>query len=134
DSIRSKHLIHHSERLDNVTWDYRPFLRAHPALRKLVTALEWGHIPAIDLLMHGMVIVAPFRMPRFRRNRARVIACLAVRVPLFALLGWLAPKALLLYALSYVLFLHVLRFADAFQHTYVLGVVDSRDNLEGRPR
>jgi len=39
-------------------------------------------------------------------------------------------KAVLLYALSYLLFVHVLRFLDAFQHTYD---VFPRDPLRPRP-
>ncbi len=41
-----------------------------------------------------------------------------VRLTLFALLGWYSLKALLLYAVSYMIMLHALRFTDAFQHTY----------------
>jgi fatty acid desaturase len=43
---------------------------------------------------------------------------LAVRVAAFAALGWYAPKALVLYAVAYMVMLHALRFTDAFQHTY----------------
>lgn len=48
----------------------------------------------------------------------RLIAIIVVRAAAFALLGWYSPKALLLYAVAYMIMLHVLRFADAFQHTY----------------
>jgi fatty acid desaturase len=43
---------------------------------------------------------------------------LAIRVAFFVALALVSIKALLLYTLAYVLFLHVLRFMDAFQHTY----------------
>jgi len=48
----------------------------------------------------------------------RIIATLEVRVVAFATLGWFAPGALLGYAIAYLIMLHVLRFADAYQHTY----------------
>jgi fatty acid desaturase len=41
-----------------------------------------------------------------------------VRFGAFALLGWVSLKALLLYAVSYMIMLHALRFTDAYQHTY----------------
>jgi fatty acid desaturase len=47
-----------------------------------------------------------------------VLALLALRVGLFAALAWVSLKAAILYALAYVIFLNVLRFMDAFQHTY----------------
>ena len=42
----------------------------------------------------------------------------AVRLLGWAALAWWSLKAVALYALAYVLFVHVLRFADCFQHTY----------------
>src|SRR5262245_1670298 len=128
ESIRMKHLIHHSDRLDNVSFDYRPFLRQYPLVARIVKVLEWAHIPAIDLMMHASTIVAPFCIDRYARNRGRVIVCLAVRGAAFVLLGYFSAKSLLLYGVSYLLFLHVLRFVDAFQHTYELAVVDIRDD------
>lgn len=118
EDIRHKHFRHHVDRADVVSFDYRGLLRAHPWLGRTVHALEWMYIPAVDLIMHAMVLVLPFVDERRRDRRARVLGVLAVRVTAFALLGAIAPKALLLYALSYMLFLHVLRFMDAQQHTY----------------
>jgi len=41
-----------------------------------------------------------------------------VRSALFALLGWLSFSALVLYCLAWMIMVTVLRFADAYQHTY----------------
>jgi fatty acid desaturase len=46
------------------------------------------------------------------------VALLALRVAFFAALAVISLKAVFLYALAYVLFMTVLRFMDAFQHTY----------------
>lgn len=119
DSLRRKHLRHHADRADIITFDYRGFLRRLPApLRGLVFALEWLYIPAVELLMHGFVIALPFISAERRGERGRVLRVLAIRLALFAALGFYAPRALWLYALAYLLFLSVLRFVDAFQHTY----------------
>jgi fatty acid desaturase len=116
--LKKKHLRHHSDRLDVVTFDYRAALRAAPGwVRGSVLALEWAYVPVVEIMMRGMVIAAPFYYGAVR-ERVRVALLLSVRIAFFAGLAWLSLKALLLYALAYFLFLTVLRFMDAFQHTY----------------
>ena len=116
--LKKKHLRHHSERLDVVTFDYRAALNAAPVwVQRVVLVLEWAYVPTVELLMRGLIVAAPFSSGAVA-DRIRVSAYLAIRVALFALLAWFSWKALLLYALSYVIFLTVLRFMDAFQHTY----------------
>jgi fatty acid desaturase len=140
--LKKKHLRHHADRLDVVTFDYRAALWRLPGwLRRAVLGLEWCYIPAVEFIMRGLVIAAPFAAPYTppraapgaagtadlrdqsaheanRAARIRVVLFASVRVAGFALLGFLSLKALVLYALAYVLFLNVLRFMDAFQHTY----------------
>jgi len=116
--LKMKHLRHHSDRLDVVTFDYRAALRGLPAwARNAVLALEWAYIPAVELVMRGMIIAAPFSFGTVA-ERVRVVLLLALRVALFAALAVISLKAVLLYALAYMLFMTVLRFMDAFQHTY----------------
>lgn len=118
EDIRHKHFRHHVDRADVVSFDYRPRLARHPRAVKVLETLEWFYIPAFEFLSHLMILVLPFTYePRYAR-RQHVLIVLAIRLPLFALLVWYAPRVLLLYPLSYALMLHVLRFMDAFQHTY----------------
>lgn len=80
-------------------------------------------------------MVAPFvrRCPQYRdyRGRGRVVAMLLVRAGLFFALTREGDRgfALLAYLLSYSVMLQVLRFGDAFQHTYdtVLSNPDTGD-------
>ncbi len=160
--LKTKHLRHHSDRLDVVTFDYRAALQRAPGwVLRGVVALEWAYIPAVELLMRGMVVADPFsrdaaaerggpnpcdadagrgsdnRSSDNRRGsefgpaapdtaaqravtaqRIRVLLVLTARLTFFATLAWVSLKALLLYALAYLVFLTVLRFMDAFQHTY----------------
>lgn len=119
DDLAHKHIRHHADRLDVVTFDYRAILKRSPGwARKLVLALEWAYIPAVELLMKGLVVALPFFYEGRRAQRGQVLAMLALRVALFAALGYYAPKALLLYVLAYFLFLHAMRFLDCFQHTF----------------
>ena len=115
--LKKKHLRHHADRLDVVTFDYRAVLNGAPWIRRVVLLLEWAYVPVVELLMRGFVILAPFRYGS-RRERLRIVLLIAVRVAAFAALALISLKALLLYAVAYLIFLHVLRFMDAFQHTY----------------
>jgi len=133
--LKKKHLRHHADRLDVVTFDYRAVLAAAPAwTRRLVLLLEWAYIPAVELVMRGLVIAAPFaphvadgrdaRAIR-RAQRLRVVAFALIRIAAFTALALVSFKSLLLYALAYMLFMNVLRFMDAFQHTYDVFVTRS---------
>ncbi len=118
--LKEKHLRHHADRLDVVTFDYRAVLRGAPGwVRSGVLALEWAYIPAVEYLMRGLVIAAQFTEGGFAR-RLRVVVILAVRIMLFAALAAISLKAVVLYAIAYMLFLHILRFQDAYQHTFDL--------------
>jgi fatty acid desaturase len=116
--LRNKHVRHHVDRADVLTFDYKTFLQAHPGLRRAVVALEWAYFPAVELIMHSYVMVLPFVSPAKRSRRPRVVGVAAVRFGAFALLGWASPAGLLGYAVAYLIMLHALRFADAYQHTY----------------
>ena len=121
EDIRHKHFRHHVDRADVVAFDFRPRLEQHhPKLLHLIQYLEWAYIPAVDLMMHALVLALPFILPQRHDRRARIIMTLAVRATLFTMLAWVSLKALLLYALSYLMFLHVMRFMDVHQHTYVI--------------
>ncbi|HZP88191.1 MAG TPA: fatty acid desaturase [Burkholderiales bacterium] len=118
-TLRRKHMRHHLDRADVFTFDYKAFLRRAPAgFTRAVLVLEWLYVPAVELIMHAYVMLAPFLKPQRKSQRKRVLTILAVRAAAFALLGWISPKALLLYALAYMIMLQVLRFTDAYQHTY----------------
>src|SRR5271165_6164162 len=59
--LKKKHLRHHSDRLDVVTFDYRAALKRAPHwVRRLLLALEWAYIPTVEILMRGMIVAAPF--------------------------------------------------------------------------
>ena len=118
EDIRHKHFRHHVDRADVVAFDFRRSLARYPWRLRLLQALEWAYIPAVDIMMHALVIVLPFRHASRRDRRGHVLAVLAVRATLFAWIGTISIKALALYALAYLLFLHVMRFMDAHQHTY----------------
>jgi len=79
-------------------------------------------------MLHALVILLPFSDPHYRIHRSRVLTVLFIRATLFLALAFISPKALLLYPVAYTLFLIVLRFMDANQHTY-----DLLEIHDGRP-
>jgi fatty acid desaturase len=128
--LKKKHLRHHADRLDVVTFDYRAALRRSPRwVRRSALALEWAYVPVVELLMRGMALAAPFHFGT-PLQRIRVLLLFAVRLAFFAALAWVSVKAVVLYALAYLIFLNVLRFMDAFQHTYE---VFASHSLEAAP-
>ncbi|MDB6085287.1 MAG: fatty acid desaturase [Gammaproteobacteria bacterium] len=132
--LKKKHLRHHSDRLDVVTFDYRAALHRSPAwVRRGVLAMEWAYLPAVELVMRGMIVAAPFTFGT-AAQRIRVLVLLAVRLVFFTALAAISAKAVVLYALSYVLFLTVLRFMDAFQHTYEVFASHSLEAAAPDPR
>jgi fatty acid desaturase len=126
EDLRRKHFRHHVERADVIGYDYRRRLQAYPRLSRLIAMLEWSYIPAVEILLHALVIVLPFIDDYYKPQRKRVMSVLVIRVLLFATLLWSSPRAFLLYLIAYMLFLIMLRFMDANQHSYDL--VETHDD------
>jgi len=68
--------------------------------------------------MHFVMIFTSFIIPKRRDQRLRNVTVILIRVGLFVTVAILAPKAALLYALAYLIMMHILRFADSVQHDY----------------
>ena len=69
EDIRHKHFRHHRDRADVVAFDYRTRLSRYPRLVKLLRTLEWWYIPAVEIMMHALVIILPFVLPGRRQRR-----------------------------------------------------------------
>jgi fatty acid desaturase len=133
EEIRSKHMHHHVDRADILTFNVQHLMRDMPAFaRNSIMALEWAYIPALEILMHFLMIILPFTYPLFYEKRARLIGIVLIRVPIFALMAWVSVKAWLLYLLAYCIMLTALRFADAFQHTYDVFLVQDLAQADGK--
>jgi fatty acid desaturase len=113
------HIAHHTDRIDYCRFNLVAFLDSLPVLLRFIfLALEWLYIPSLAFFLRIRLMLAPFRQPERRHDRIRVILISFVRGTLFTVLGAISIKALLLYFAAYVSMIHVLRFMDAFQHTY----------------
>ncbi len=119
-AIQHKHVRHHMDRADIVSFDFRTRLQQYPKILKLINTLEWFYIPALEIMMHGLVLVLPFIKKSRKKLRSRIITVLILRIAFFAVLASISLKILLLYPVAYMLFLTVMRFMDVHQHTYDL--------------
>ena len=120
EAIKHKHVRHHMDRADIVSFDFRERLLKYRKTLKIIQVLEYFYIPALEIMMHALVIILPFIKVSRKHLRSRVITVLVLRVAFFTALASISPKVLLLYPVAYVLFLTVMRFMDVHQHTYDL--------------
>ncbi|MDH5425213.1 MAG: fatty acid desaturase [Gammaproteobacteria bacterium] len=120
DDVRHKHVRHHTDKADVVSFDFRLRFKNYPKTLKVIQALEWCYIPAMELLMHALVIVLPFIKDNRKHLRSRIVMVVFLRGLFFAYLASISLPVLFYYSLSYLLFLTVMRFMDAHQHTYEL--------------
>ncbi|WP_455222564.1 fatty acid desaturase family protein [Kaarinaea lacus] len=118
EEIRHKHFRHHVDKADVVAFDYRGRLAGYPILVKIMQMLEWLYIPAVEIMMHLLVLILPFTLDNRRHKRKLVLTVLIIRASIFATIFYIEPLAIPLYAIAYLLFLTVLRFMDVHQHTY----------------
>lgn len=119
-TIRDQHFRHHIERADITALDLKPLLLNRPRLLRLIFALEWCYFPAIDWLMHITTAFSPFMLESRRKFRRQVIQMLILRGSIFLFVLIYFPAAAIGYLLAYTVALHILRFMDAFQHTFAL--------------
>lgn len=118
DDIRHKHVRHHTDKADVVSFNYRETIQRFPKLLKFIQALEWCYVPAMEIIMHTWVILLPFYKPEKRHRRSRVMLVLILRTTYFVFLASFSVAILLFYFFAYSIFLQVMRFMDAHQHTY----------------
>ena len=118
EDMRYKHFRHHVDNDDVVWFEYDEFFERHPLIMKTARMMEWLYIPAHDLIMHFIMVFTSFIIPQRRNQRARNVAVIVVRGSIFLLLIVFNAKAAVLYAVAYMLMMHVLRFMDMVQHDY----------------
>ena len=113
------HFNHHIHHADFVPFEIASFFDRQPVwMRRSLLLLEWAYFPIFEFILRWRLIFAPFRDPAQAQHQKRVLALLSYRTACFAVLGGFSLKALLLYGLAYTCFINLMRFADAFHHTY----------------
>ncbi|MBW4663498.1 MAG: fatty acid desaturase [Chroococcus sp. CMT-3BRIN-NPC107] len=128
------HFNHHIYHADFVGFDMVNYLNTlNPVIRWIYMVCEWAYVPIFEFELRWRIILAPFLEKPKRPLLWRNVALMLYRTAAFALLGWISLKALLLYALAYISFVNIMRFADAFHHIYdyvIMGQeIPKRDRL-----
>jgi len=118
EDMRYKHFRHHVDNDDVVWFEYESFFERHPEVLRITRFLEWFYIPAHDLIMHFIMVFTSFVIPRRRAQRQRNVLVIVIRGTVFTGLLVFFPKVALLYAIAYMLMIHILRFMDSTQHDY----------------
>ncbi|MBD2461138.1 fatty acid desaturase [Oscillatoria sp. FACHB-1407] len=125
DDLAKRHIGHHVNRVDFAGFDLPKALQQMPSwVRNSILTLEWLYFPVISLWLQWRSLTAPFWRADRREERSRIVAILLIRGALFTLLGFVSLKALLLYFVAYIGMITVLRWMDAFQHTYEVIPID----------
>lgn len=113
------HFNHHIYHADFVPFESAKFFDRLPSfVRRICFALEWAYFPVFEFILRWRLIVAPFINPQKSSRCGRTLVLLLYRGICFTVLGWISLRALGLYALAYICFVNLMRFADAFHHTY----------------
>lgn len=118
-ALTLQHIAHHVDRSDIFTFDIPAAIVQQPYLiRQAIFTLEWFYFPIVGFWSRWRGILAPWRSKDCHHKRIRIALIIIIRVSLFTLLGLVSFRGLLLYFLAYITMITVLRWADAFQHTY----------------
>jgi fatty acid desaturase len=118
-ALTLQHIAHHVDRVDIFTFDVASAMQQLPRLiRQVIVLLEWLYFPIVSFWSRWRGITAPWWNPERRDEQAQTAMIISIRAAFFTLLGLTSFKALLLYFLSYIGMITVLRWMDAYQHTY----------------
>jgi fatty acid desaturase len=119
EQLALQHIAHHVQRVDSFTFDIVAEIAQQPkVIQRCIFALEWCYFPVVSFWARWRSFRTAISQSAQAQLRFWPIAILCVRAALFIGLGLLSAKALLLYSLSYVGMITMLRWMDAFQHTY----------------
>ena len=115
-ALTLQHIAHHVDRVDVFTFDIFAAIAKLPiGLKRIIFACEWCYIPVVAFWARWQRIIKNWRTPEQKKQISLIFL---VRATAFVLISIISLKALMLYFLAYVGMITVLRFIDAFQHTY----------------
>jgi fatty acid desaturase len=124
DDLVEHHFNHHIHHADFVAFDIADFVKKlSPVVRQVLVILEWAYFPAFEFVLRLRTMFAPFYQPEKQHLWWRNLLLLTYRGALLTLLAYFSPKAVVLYAIAYISFVNLMRFADAFHHTYDYAIV-----------
>ncbi len=120
ENLVEHHFNHHLHHVDVVGFNIPEYLQVtiYPWLRRIYPILEWLYFPIFEFELRWRIILAPCFDPQKKSLLGRTIGFSLYRTAAFGLLAWISWKAIFWYFLAYVSFVNIMRFVDAFHHTY----------------
>lgn len=119
EALTLQHVAHHVDRVDVFTFDPVAALQKLPIpIRQIFLILEWFYFPIMGFWSCWRSIVSPWWNTQRRDRRVSTLLIISLRIAMFALLGLISLRALLLYFLAYIGMMTIMRWGDCFQHTY----------------
>jgi fatty acid desaturase len=119
------HIDHHIKGIDLYLFDRIAFIHSlSTPLKALITRLERLYFPAL-FLIRQVVGVSIIYQQGNRLTKAWVLAVMLLRMAMFAVLGCLSLKGLLLYCFAYIGAVQIILIMDCLQHTYELYPYDA---------
>jgi fatty acid desaturase len=118
-TLTLQHIAHHVKHVDVFTFDIPVAIERLPRIvRTFVLTLEWFYFPVVGFWSRWRSLLTPFWNSAQKERIPRIVCLLLIRGTLFVVFGMTFPKAIGLYFLAYIGMITVLRWMDAFQHTY----------------
>ena len=114
------HIDHHIKGVDLYIFDRIAFIHSlSTPLKALIAGLERLYFPVLFLIRQAVGVSLIYQQGN-QCTKIRVIAVLLLRIAMFAVLGWLSLKGLLLYCFAYIGAVQIILIMDCLQHTYEL--------------
>jgi fatty acid desaturase len=128
ENLVEHHFNHHLHHVDVVRFDTVKYLNQdiNPVLRSIYVVLEWLYFPALEFEMRWRIILDPVMDVNKRSLLTRTVLLVLMRTLGFGLLAWVSWHALLLYFIAYISFVNLMRFVDAFHHTYEYSIAGQK--------
>lgn len=117
ETYQKVHLQHHRFVCDLESFSTRRFLESGSAWSRIVSALERAYVPMLHFHIRIRGIRQAFATGT-ARDRLRIGVAAGSRLGTYGALAMVSPFGALSAFVAYLLFVHVNRFVDAFQHTY----------------
>ncbi|CAF1353384.1 unnamed protein product [Adineta steineri] len=127
EELREQHVKHHVYKVDYDTASgIICQLQANSFFNNILLWSEYFYIPSHAFIIHWRSVLAPWWSKERKSMRLRTVLILMIRTIYFFILYYLRdPLVLVCYFIAYSISIQIIRFTDAFSHTYEVVPVDT---------
>lgn len=117
ESYRKDHVRHHAEKIDISGFDSRRFAEVYPKIFSGIRLSEKAYIPVFYYLIKAVGVYHAVLSDR-RRESARAVGSICVYAVALTVFARSSLLLILVWQLSSLIRIHVVRFVDCFQHSF----------------